>query len=90
MLTRLIIFLIRKKLGLKKWEGFRFVNQRAAYDFYVITPVEILKVEGTDWEHSTIKPSSVSLNWLLDKDCEVVSIDEKPIIKQVRKRCRSN
>jgi hypothetical protein len=78
--------LVRKKLGLKKWEGFRFANQRADYDFYVFTPVEILKVEGPNWEESIVKPSRVSLNWLLNKNCEIVKLEEDGG-KQVRK-CR--
>lgn len=78
--------MVRKKLGLKKWDGFRFANQRSKYDFYVITPVEILKVEGVEWETSIIKPSRVSLNWLLSKDCEIVKLEEDGG-KQVRK-CR--
>ena len=33
-MKRLIIFLVRKKLGLKKGEHFRFANQASRYNTY--------------------------------------------------------
>ena len=42
-MTRLIIFLIRKKLGLKKYEHFRFTNQKDKQNYYYFTETSIIK-----------------------------------------------
>lgn len=67
-MRRLIIFLVRKKLGLKKEQLFRFANQKnnATYWF---TSDSIIKCEN-----SATELSGVSLNWLLDKNCEIVKM----------------
>ena len=64
-MRRLVIFLIRKKLGLKKYENFRFVGQKSDAVYY-FTECAVMK----RWRDQTTL-SSVSLNWLLDKDCEI-------------------
>ena len=64
-MRRLIIFLIRKKLGLKKYENFTFVGQKSDAIYY-FTECSVMK----RWRGQTTL-SSVSLNWLLDKDCEI-------------------
>ena len=73
-MKRLIIFLVRKKLGLKKGEHFRFANQASRYDTYYFTDDAVMKhfirLKGDD-----IK-SSVSLNWLLDDECEIVKVED--------------
>lgn len=66
MRKRLIIFLIRRRLGLKKCEHFVFVNQKSPTDCYYFMKDKIIKVEG-----SRCIPSSVSLNWLLDDECKI-------------------
>lgn len=75
LIQRLVIFLIRKKLGLKKDEAFKFSNQRSKYDFYYFTDTYLAKaVNGLDLEHST-----VSLNWLLGDGCKIKKV-AAPII----------
>lgn len=70
MLNRIVIFLIRKKLKLKKYQGFRFVGQKTDA-IYFFTGREVLK------DHDgTIRRSSVSLNWLLDDECEIIYLKE--------------
>jgi hypothetical protein len=64
-MRRFIIFLIRKRLGLKKYEDFRFVNQKSDAVYY-FTEIGVMK----RWRGQTLL-SSVSVNWLLDKDCEI-------------------
>lgn len=64
-MRRLVIFLIRKKLGLKKYEVFKFSNQKSDAVYY-FTETSIMK----HWRGQTMK-SGVSVNWLLDKDCKV-------------------
>ena len=70
MLRRLIIFLIRKKLGLKKNQMFRFANQKSDSDLYCFTDKEVMKYERCG-EHYKKHPSSVSLNWLLSDYCMI-------------------
>jgi hypothetical protein len=70
-MKRLIIFLIRKRLGLKKKELFKFSNQ-SHNDVYYFTDVNIMKLETGD-----TTPSRVSLNWLLDDECKVVHITRR-------------
>lgn len=67
MYNRLIIFLIRRKLGVKKYQDFRFKNQKARGYYYFdsfhlikVIPDSICDVE-----------SGVSLNWLLSDECEI-------------------
>jgi hypothetical protein len=65
MLKRLIIFLIRKKLGLKEYEAFQFKGQKSNA-FYYFTDDAVMK----SW-YGNVEKSRVSLNWLLDDECEV-------------------
>ena len=65
-MKKLIIFLVRKKLGLKKGERFRFVNQLSQYHTYYFTEDTIIKQTRHGWFKS-----SVSLNWMLDDECEI-------------------
>lgn len=72
-LKRLIIFLIRKRLGLELFEEFQFANQRSPYHRYYFAPDKLIKIEHfgeCDWE----RDSSVSLNWLLNDECEIRKI----------------
>lgn len=67
MLIKLIIFLIRMKLHLRKGEKFQFDNQKTD-SVYWFTESALMKMErGLRYE------SSVSLNWLLNKDCKIRS-----------------
>ena len=74
-MNRLIIFLVRKKLGLKKGEHFRFVNQLNPYNTYYFTDNAVMKHFGR-WKGSDDVKSSVSLNWLLDDECEIVKVED--------------
>ena len=64
-MRRLVIFLIRKKLGLKKYENFKFANQKSDAVYY-FTESNVMK----RWRGQTML-SGVSVNWLLDRDCEI-------------------
>ena len=76
-LNKLIIFLIRRKLHLKKGELFQFDNQKTD-SVYWFTEGTLMKMEyGRRYE------SNVSLNWLLNPDCKIVT----PVNK-MKKRCR--
>lgn len=69
-MQRVIMFLIRKKLGLKKYERFQFVNQRDKRDFYYIDGCRVMKRQGI----SGYVPSNVSINWLLNEKCGIVKV----------------
>lgn len=64
-MKRLIVFLIRRKLGLKKHERFRFVGQKSNAVYYFATD-SLIKC----WKGQTML-SGVSLNWLLDDECKI-------------------
>lgn len=64
-MRRFVIFLIRKKLGLRKYEKFKFVGQKSDAVYY-FTESNVLKF----WHNQTTL-SGVSVNWLLDDDCEI-------------------
>jgi hypothetical protein len=65
-MRNLIIFLIRKRLGLKKFEQFQFVGQKSDAVYY-FTESSIMKKNV----NGTYQASNVSLNWLLHDDCEI-------------------
>lgn len=72
MRKKLILYLIRKKLGVKKFETFMFVGQKSPINFYYFDENNLLKVEpdkGCTWK------SHVSLNWLLDDKCKIEIIE---------------
>ena len=75
-MKRLIIFLVQKKLGLKKGEHFRFVNQLSPYNTYYFTDDAVMKHFGR-WKGSDDVKSSVSLHRLLDDECKIVKVEDK-------------
>ena len=74
-MKHLIIFLVRKKLGLKKGEYFRFTNQSNPYNTYYFTDDAVMKHFGR-WKAPDDVKSSVSLNWLLDDECKIVKVEK--------------
>ena len=68
MIKRVIMFLIRKKLGVKKGQLFRFMNQKSKA-WYYIGDEYLVKVCFK--EPKKIEKSNVSLNWLLDDECSI-------------------
>lgn len=68
-MQRLIIFLIRLKLGVKKYEKFRFTNQKED-SLYFFTDCQLFKKMYL--KYGTVTDlSGVSLNWLLSSRCKV-------------------
>lgn len=66
---RIVMFLIRKKLGLKKYQTFQFVNQTNKKDYYYFADTCLMK-----WSN-IIGPiqSNVSLNYLLSDECKITA-----------------
>lgn len=69
-MKKFIVYLIRKRLGLKTYETFRFVGQKVDAVYY-FTDDAVMKV----WCGGGIEKSGVSLNWLLDDECEIRRVD---------------
>lgn len=67
-MKRLVIYILRKNLGLKKYERFKFTGQKSDACYY-FTEDAIMKV----WNNH-ISLSGVSVNWLLNDDCEIERI----------------
>ena len=74
-MKRLIVFLIRKRLGLKRNEHFRFANQASEKHYYYFTSDCLIKMRwSARWNKYISDPSGCSLNWLLDDNCEIVKV----------------
>lgn len=87
LLSNVIIFLVRKKLGLRLYECFKFTNQKSDAVYYFVKDGLVkasMSIHGTP-QHSgrypwgsrpiesplMLEPSGVSLNWLLNPDCKI-------------------
>ena len=68
-MKKLVLFLVRKKLGLKKYERFRFKNQKGNAEYFFAEDRIIKSARGTNTD------SGVSLNWLLDEHCEIYKVE---------------
>lgn len=68
-MNRLILFLIRIKLGVRKNQRFKFANQKDNRNQYFITSKNVKKQWFGD---GLITDSNVSLNYLISKKCEVI------------------
>lgn len=68
-MKRLILFLIRRHMGLTKFEPFQFENQKSNAVYYFDDDA-IKKA----WRGNITK-STVSLNWLLNPDCKIIKLD---------------
>lgn len=71
MVRKIIIFLVRARLGLKKYQQFRFSNQKSKTDTYYFGTDFVYKMIGCN-----VVLSDVSLNWLIDPRCEIVKLDK--------------
>jgi hypothetical protein len=72
MIKKIVLFLIRKKLKLRELEPFQFANQKSLYDYYYFDTCGIIKFDSIA---NQFVPAGVSLNWLLDDDCEIVKYE---------------
>lgn len=93
-MKRLILFLVRKRLGLKLWQPFRFANQRSRYDYYFFEPDRLTKAEfhydKKRWDYLrgySFDSSGVSLNWILNDRCEIIKyLDDNKIPEPLKDR----
>lgn len=71
-MKKIIVFLIRKKLGIKKNEPFKFRNQNSNSIVYAFVDNNLLKLQTRkDGSYFFCKLSSVNLNFLLSDKCYV-------------------
>lgn len=67
---KLVMFLIRRRLGLKKYEGFQFSTQKSKQDWYFFGAYGVLwKMDHSSGSEKMVE-SSASLNWLLSDECK--------------------
>ena len=76
-MRRFIVYLVRKRLGVKKFQNFRFTNQKDKSVYY-FTNYELKKIEyigdGDNMQERVIY-SNASLNWLVNDDCKIEIVD---------------
>lgn len=70
MRNKIVLFLLRKKLGLHKNERFTFANQKQP-GIYWFTDSALVKLEN-----GKEVLSNVALNWLLGRKCTVIKTAE--------------
>ena len=68
MINKLILFLIRRKLHLKKFEKFKFSGQKQEGIYYFDSNMLVKKIGS-----QTIR-SGVSLNYLLSNEVKIIKI----------------
>lgn len=66
-MQKFLIFLVRKKLGLKKNEPFMFANQKSKIEYYYFTDTQLMKRR---WDGYHI-PSNIKFNYMVSGECEV-------------------
>ena len=71
-MTKLIIFFMRRRFGLKKNQHFRFTNQHSTHDTYYFTSDRLMKSAGP---YHIIMESNVKFNWLMSNDCKIEKIN---------------
>jgi len=95
-MQKLIYWLVRRHLRLKIGEPFRFTNQktRAIYRFTktmlwkscpeTVSYLDTATIRACKCKWVTV-PAGVSLNWLLDPECEVVTMSADECVDEMVK-----
>ena len=73
-MKKFIISLVRKYLGLKKYEAFQFVGQKSDAVYYFGHDAVYKAYSYGPGYGGTIRKSNVSLNWLLDDECKIEKV----------------
>lgn len=72
MIKRIVLFLIRKKLGLKLYQNFRFKGQKFQNDYYCFGRYTLMKFRYYKKKQLyKCEDSSIGLDWLLSEKCEI-------------------
>ena len=75
-MSKLIVFLIRKKLGVNKYEQFKFANQKSKDDTYYFTDDRLFKLSHLEDGTEKCELSRVSLNWLMNDECLIFKVTD--------------
>ena len=75
-MSKLIIFLLRRKLGLKKYQSFQFAGQKNKKDLYWFEDDCLMKECYVDDNTIKFRLANVSLNWLLCDECDILIMSE--------------
>ena len=70
-MKKLVILLLRLRLGLKIGERFYFSNQKNEKQVYFFTDSALMKIYTGKKGVEYIMHSGVSLNWLLSDKCQI-------------------
>lgn len=76
MYRRIVLFLIRLKLGVRIHERFRFTNQKNP-DIYFFTKRHLKKAVPYAENKYWYTRSDVGINWLLDENCKVIIVPKE-------------
>lgn len=73
LIKKLVYFLVCKRLGVKKYELFRFTNQLSKNAVYFFGDDGLMKTWWSygGWMYDKAIKSTASLNWLLDNECKI-------------------
>lgn len=74
LIRRFVIFLIRHRFGVRAYKPFRFIGQKSDAVYY-FTKDNVQKTEIVRGKVHT-RPSSVSLNWLLNPECKIEEVSQ--------------
>ena len=74
MMNKLILLLLRKKLGVKKFEKFNFANQNNKNEVYYFGDEDLMKYNENPKLKSKPTKSKVSLKFLLSDECIVEKV----------------
>lgn len=83
-MKRLILFLIRRKLKLRKYEKFRFINQKSKDNYYYFNNYGLMKVEYRKKGVVIRRPSNVKFNFLISDSCEIEKFFKLMCVGEVR------
>ena len=70
-MKKLIVFMIRKRLGLKENEIFQFENQIGRGVVFYFSKTNLVEIA-----HGNIRPSDISLNMLLGDRCNIKKLGD--------------
>lgn len=77
MMNELILFMIRKKLKLKKMQEFCFINKKNNKESYFFSDDAIMKKSLFPNGMPYIRKSSISLNFILSKEAGILILRKK-------------
>lgn len=72
-MRKFILFLIRRKLGLRKYQHFQYANQKSNAEYFFGDQC-IVKMWKDKYDTIKCEYSHVSVNWILSDECEIIKL----------------